>query len=176
MRTNEIGVIDWEDKGGYPVRWSYFTGPLGLGGFTRTPDHEGWYWSFFCRPAGKGARSAIPEYYKRVYRFDSKRRTKKASKQRAYELAFGKTKKEPKPSKDAMTPGMGYCMKDKTRVIMANAVGIVNDKGRHIIKGECPDCGTAIQKFGKLAECPECGKMAEMAGDDYVCKVCRGDS
>ena len=45
----------------------------------------------------------------------------------------------------------GYCVKERKKVWIQGAVQTTMKNGRPAIRGECPDCGTKIFKFGTLA-------------------------
>lgn len=157
--------------------WSYWEGPNGLGGFTTRADSDGWFYSFWCKPTGKGARNGTATKFKYVPRTLSKRRTSKAVQNRSINLAQGLAitdgvKKAKKP-KESNPPGTGYCMKEKKSVIMDDVRTVEAKNGRTMIQGQCPDCGTLIHKYGKVAHCPECDTLSEMSANDYICKACR---
>ncbi len=45
---------------------------------------------------------------------------------------------------------MGYCVKCKRRVIIKNPQTVTLKNGRTAIKGECPNCKTALYVFAKV--------------------------
>lgn len=157
--------------------WRYWEGPCGIGGFTTKPDADGWYYSFWCKPTGKGARNGTATKFTYVPRTLGKRRRSRAVQDRSYNYAHGLpgttgVKKAKKP-KENNPPGTGYCMKEKKSVIMQNMRSVTAKNCREMIAGHCPDCGTLIHKYGRVALCPGCDKMSEMSTDDYICKTCR---
>lgn len=152
-------------------------GPRGVGCYTTEPVN-GEYYSFFFRRAGTGARgdTYYPEYYVYVERKTSTRKSKKAAKLRAKNMAHGRPLSEGKTPRRKAPMGMARCPKEKKFVVPTNVSQKPYDlKGqtRYIILGECPDCGTGVQKFGRLIDCPECGQIREGRPDDYICLWCR---
>ena len=160
----------------YRLHFRWYEGPKGIGVYSSKPDAQGNFISFHCRPAGAGARKH-PEYcayYKYVARTLSGRKKKKAAIDRAYRFAYGKSRRpleEKKPSQGGA--GVGYCMAEKKHVVMKYVSQVEAANGRKMIAGICPDCGTKVQKYGKLLDCPECGQRAEGKADDYICRACR---
>lgn len=157
-----------------PIR--YVVRSAGVGMWTTQKDKDGWYYSFFLRPAGKGARSNRPEYYQYVERMTSKRRSRKACQVRSTNLAEGKnaTAGIKGPASHTL-PGTGYCVKEKKTVFVNFTEEIEAKNGRMMIRGNCADCGTKIQKYGILVLCANCGKRAEGKPDDYLCVACRAE-
>lgn len=155
--------------------WRYFKGKAGVGGYTIHADDGGWYYSFFCKPQGPGARSGDADKFVYVPRLTSKRRVKRACMKRSLNLSEGKSATAGIQKKRAQhsVPGSGYCMREKKFVIIKDPVMVEAANGRTMIQGECPDCGTKVQKYGRLIDCPGCGKYAEARIDDYLCRACR---
>lgn len=162
----------------YPLRPRYYRGPKGVAAYTSKPGPTGEYFVYFFRPTGPGARSLHPSKYKRVERLDTSRKSKSRAIDRAYELAYGKSRREPKPRQLVKeNPGnTGYCMKQKKHVIVAQWSEVEAKNGRKMLTAPCPECGTKISKYGILKLCAECGKMAEARADDYLCKACRAEA
>lgn len=157
------------------VRWSYYKGVKGCGGWTTKPDRDGWFHAFYLKPSGPGARAGKAQAYTFVPRTDTRRRKRKDAEERAFQLAMERRRViAPKAPPVVNPPGTGYCMSCKEKVAMQNVRSSLTDKGRQIILGACPNCLCRIQKFGKVAECPECMDVKEMGADDYICKECRG--
>jgi hypothetical protein len=44
----------------------------------------------------------------------------------------------------------GYCVKERKRVQVKDAEQVVTKNGRPAVRGVCPDCGSAIFRFGTL--------------------------
>jgi hypothetical protein len=41
----------------------------------------------------------------------------------------------------------GYCVKCREKKQITNGTVVVNEKGRRMAKGTCPDCGTKVNRF-----------------------------
>jgi hypothetical protein len=156
----------------------YIFGYAGCAGYTRKADSDGRFFSFFLKPAGKGARQGTPDYYTYVDRKTSSRKSRIAAKRRSENLAHGKPVTSGVKSKPKKTnpPGSGYCAHCKETVIIEHAANIVIDNGRNMIRGNCPNCHTRVQKFGTLINCPECDTLSEGNSNDYLCKECRAST
>src|SRR4051794_19323398 len=83
-------------------------GPRGVGCYTTETDLDGQYYSFFFRRGGTGARgdTYYPEYYVYVERKTSTRKSKRAAKLRAENLAYGKPLSEGKTPRRKAPMGM----------------------------------------------------------------------
>jgi hypothetical protein len=157
--------------------YRYFKGASAVAGWTVKPDDEDYYHYFYCKPVGPGARSGQATIFQYVPRLSGRRKKRIACKRIAYKLVYGY---DYVPVKEkvakANQPGSGYCMKEKKTVIIVEPEIVEAKNGRMMIRGKCPDCGTVIQKYGKLIDCPECGNYREARSDDYICLWCRKDA
>lgn len=159
------------------LRRKYQIGPAGVGMWTVDKDDEGWYWSLFLKPIGAGARTGSANQFKYVERMTSKRRSRKACRTRSVNLSRGKpaTAGIRGPAKRGL-PGTGYCMKEKKTVFVDFIEEFEAKNGRTMIRGNCKDCGTKVQKYGRLVLCANCAKRREGATDDYLCLWCRTEN
>src|SRR5687768_14976511 len=57
----------------------------------------------------------------------------------------------PAPEAEAGPVVEGYCVKERKKILIRNAVQTTMKNGRPAIRGECPDCGAKIFKIGTLA-------------------------
>src|SRR3954452_7279743 len=95
------------------VRW--YRGAQGVGIYTVDEDSAGYYTVFYAKPSGKGARKGKAKKFLVVDYKTTQRRTKTKAIDRAFELAFGYSRREPKVKRaaKAQLPGQGYCMRQK---------------------------------------------------------------
>lgn len=170
------GLPRWRSGSSYawPVGTRNWEGPKGLAGYTTERDKDGYFHSFWCYPSGPGARTGSFLDYTYTESKHVAHKSRARARERAWRLFSGEkpVKKAPANRKNLE----GYCTKEKKVVKIANPKNVivkVRKSERNAIRGECPNCGTKIQKFGAVVDCPECGQMAEATKDDYICKACR---
>jgi hypothetical protein len=154
--------------------YRYYKGPKGIGIYTVNATN-GNYRVFYAKPTGPGARQGKAKDFEVVPRLSTTRASKSRAIDRAYALAYGEQRREKQPARKIARdePHIGYCMKEKKRVRVDGWQPFTAKNGRGMLKSHCPDCGTQIQKYGRLGHCGECGELQEMAADDYICKFCR---
>lgn len=164
-------------------RWKYYRGPLGVGVYT--VDHidvEGNYGVYFFKRVPGSRKLGTSLSFVRVESKDTTRKSKSKAIDRAYKLAHGKDRYHSAPveqmaedlhaAREVTAQTNAYCVKQRKKVFVP-AWTQSRHKGRSIIFAACPECGTRIQRYGRLIDCPECGQTREARTDDYVCRVCR---
>lgn len=158
----------FDDRG-----FRYYVGSKGVGMYTTNSDGQGWYHFGYLKPVGEGARRGQAENYHWVERTAGRRRKRKDAEDRAFHLSNGSTAVKVEKKQVDTPDGYGYCVKCREHHRIMNPEIDEAKNGRTIIKGTCIQCGTRIQKFGKLIDCPECNERKESSANDYICKECR---
>jgi predicted RNA-binding Zn-ribbon protein involved in translation (DUF1610 family) len=49
-----------------------------------------------------------------------------------------------------MSVPQGYCVKERKKVAMKDAVEVTLKNGHRAVSGTCPDCGTKMFKLGRM--------------------------
>lgn len=159
----------------YTLYPKWYKGPKGVACYMSYADKEGYYDVYFFRPSGPGALKGKAKEFKRVHRLDTHRKTKGKAMDRAYVLAYGKSRHKLKPRQLVKSnPGMtAFCLKQKKHVLVKQWDEGITKNGRAILTGKCPECATKVSKLGKLIDCPECGERRPGKTGDYICIPCR---
>lgn len=156
-------------------KFAMYQGLKGIAFYSIDKNKEGYYDVIFCRPSGKGVRKGIVKEWTYVERLATRRKSKKSAMDRAYKLAYGRSR-HPVEAKKLVKDNpahTAYCLKQKKWVLVKAWQEEVTVNFRTYLTSKCPECDTKVSKLGKLMDCPECGKKEPGKKDDYICQPCR---